>query len=108
MEGPNNLSDTITNKNDGNSQHDNGTSNQYNVAEIMRGIYGDGFIGLKGAFSIDWVQQLHEDILKLYEEALKRPGGAVGRGPNRHYVEIHPEDISGFVELATHPWIMAV
>jgi ectoine hydroxylase-related dioxygenase (phytanoyl-CoA dioxygenase family) len=43
-----------------------------------------------------------------YEAALKRPGGAVGRGPKRHYVEIHPEDIRGFVELATHPWVVAV
>jgi hypothetical protein len=82
--------------------------NGFDVAEIMGGLYGDGFIAKKGAFSRDWVQQLHEDVLKLYEEALKRPGGAVGRGTKRHYVEIHPEDIHGFVELATHPWIVAV
>jgi ectoine hydroxylase-related dioxygenase (phytanoyl-CoA dioxygenase family) len=43
-----------------------------------------------------------------YEAALKRPGGAVGRGPKRHYVEIHPEDIRGFIELATHPWVQTV
>ncbi|CAA9423411.1 MAG: Phytanoyl-CoA dioxygenase [uncultured Ramlibacter sp.] len=35
-------------------------------------------------------------------------GGAVGRGPKRHYVEIHPERIRGFVDLATHPWVDAV
>ena len=35
-------------------------------------------------------------------------GGAVGRGPNRYYVEIHPERLRGFVDLATHPWIVAV
>jgi hypothetical protein len=80
----------------------------YDVAQIMGGLYGDGFIGLKGAFSRDWVQQLHEDVLTAYEAALKRPGGAVGRGPKRHYVEIHPEDIRGFVDLATHPWVVAV
>ncbi|HEV7331188.1 MAG TPA: phytanoyl-CoA dioxygenase family protein [Flavisolibacter sp.] len=80
----------------------------FDVAQIMGGIYGDGFIGLKGAFSREWVTQLHEDILVAYEEALKRPGGAVGRGPKRHYVEIHPEDIRGFVDLATHPWVVAV
>ena len=80
----------------------------YDVAQIMGGLYGDGFISFKGAFSREWVEQLHEDILALYEEALKRPGGAVGRGPKRHYVEIHPEDIHGFVELATHPWVTAV
>jgi hypothetical protein len=80
----------------------------YDVAQIMGGLYGDGFVGLKNAFSREWVQQLHEDILVAYEDALKRPGGAVGRGPKRHYVEIHPEDIRGFVDLATHPWVVAV
>ncbi|HUC79374.1 MAG TPA: phytanoyl-CoA dioxygenase family protein [Flavisolibacter sp.] len=80
----------------------------YDMAQIMGGLYGDGLIGLKGAFSREWVAQLHQNVLKAYEEALQRPGGAVGRGPKRHYVEIHPEDIRGFVELATHPWIVAV
>jgi hypothetical protein len=83
-------------------------SAEYDVAQIMGGLYGDGFIGLKGAFTRQWASQLHEDVVKAYEEALKRPGGAVGRGPKRHYVEIHPEDIRGFVELCTHPWVVAV
>ena len=81
---------------------------QYDVATIMGGLYGDGFIGLKGAFDRQWVTELGEDIAVLFEEALKRPGGAVGRGPKRYYVEIHPEGIRGFVALATHPWVVAV
>jgi hypothetical protein len=85
-----------------------GPAETYDVAAIMGGLYGDGIIALKGAFSREWVEQLHEDVLRLYEAALQRPGGAVGRGPKRHYVEIHPEGISGFVELATHPWVDAV
>jgi ectoine hydroxylase-related dioxygenase (phytanoyl-CoA dioxygenase family) len=32
----------------------------------------------------------------------------VGRGPKRYYVEIHPEDLRGFVDLATHPWVVTV
>jgi hypothetical protein len=80
----------------------------YDIAQIMGGLYGDGFIALKGAFNREWVEQLREDLAVLYQDALKRPGGAVGRGRNRHYVEIHPEGIRGFVELATHPWITAV
>lgn len=80
----------------------------YDIAAIMGGLYGEGFIGLKGAFPRAWVQQLHEDVMAAYEDALKRPGGTVGRGPRRHYVEIHPEDIRGFVALATHPWVTAV
>ena len=84
------------------------TKNDFDVAQIMGGLYGDGIIGLKNAFSRDWVTQLHEDILLAYEDALKRPGGTVGRGPKRHYVEIHPEDIRGFLNLASHPWVIAV
>ena len=75
---------------------------------IMGGLYGDGIIGLKAAFPREWVQALREDVDRLFEEALKRPGGAVGRGPKRYYVEIHPEDIHGFLDLVTHPWVTAV
>ena len=74
----------------------------------MGGLYGDGIIGLQGAFERSWVQQLDVDINVAYEAALKRPNGAVGRGPKRHYVEIHPEDIRGFVDLVSHPWVVQV
>ncbi|UYZ61067.1 phytanoyl-CoA dioxygenase family protein [Hymenobacter latericus] len=84
------------------------TQTAFDIAQIMGGLYGDGIIGLKGAFSREWAQQLGEDIAVLYQDALKRPGGAIGRGPKRHYVEIHPEGIRGFVELCTHPWVAAV
>jgi hypothetical protein len=80
----------------------------YEASSIMGGLYGDGIIGLKGAFSTDWVDELRDEINYLYREALNRPGGAVGRGRNRHYVEIHPEDISGFRDLITHRWVKAV
>ena len=81
---------------------------QFDVASILGGLYGDGIIGLKGAFSRQWAQELGEDLEVLFQEALKRPGGAVGRGPKRYYVEIHPEDIRGFVDLVTHPWVVVV
>ncbi|CAN5674614.1 phytanoyl-CoA dioxygenase family protein [soil metagenome] len=81
---------------------------QYDTAEIMGGIYGDGIIALKGAFSREWVEELREDVEAAFQDALKRPGGAVGRGPKRYYVEIHPEDIRGFLDLVTHPWVVAV
>ena len=80
----------------------------YDVAPIMGGLYGDGIIGMKGAFPRAWVQQLREDIDRLFAEGLERPGALVGRGPKRYYAEIHPEDIRGFVELVTHPWVVAV
>lgn len=80
----------------------------YDPATIMGALYGDGILGLKGAFDRAWVTEMREDIERLFHEALARPGGAVGRGPKRYYVEIHPEDLRGFVELATHPWVIAV
>ncbi len=81
---------------------------RYDPAVIMGGLYGDGIVALKGAFDREWVRVLGEDIGVLFEEALARPGGAVGRGPNRWYVEIHPERIRGFVDLVTHSWVVAV
>lgn len=81
---------------------------QFDVSSIMGGLYGDGIIGLKGAFSSEWVGELREDIDGLFAEALARPGGAVGRGPKRYYVEVHPERIRGFIDLVTHPWVVAV
>jgi hypothetical protein len=78
------------------------------TADIMGALYGDGFLGMKSAFSTEWADQLDADIHTLFDEALKTPGGAVGRGPNRYYVEIHPERIRGFVELATHPFVTTV
>lgn len=89
-------------------QTTNHRPSEVEIASIMGGIYGDGFIAMKSAFSRSWAKELGEDIEFLFHEALQRPGGAVGRGPKRYYVEIHPERIRGFVELATHPWVVTV
>lgn len=84
------------------------TAAAHDVAAIMGGLYGDGIIGLKGAFPREWVQQLREDIDRLFAEGMERPGALVGRGPKRWYAEVHPEDVRGFRELVTHPWVVAV
>jgi hypothetical protein len=78
------------------------------VTADVSALYGDGITALKGAFPVPWVDRLREDVDAAFEEALTRPGGAVGRGPNRYYVEIHPEQIRGFVELVDHPWVRSV
>ena len=65
----------------------------------------DGVVGRKGGFSPEWVDRLREDMMTAFWEAIQRPGGAVSRGPRRWYVELHPEALSGFVDLVTHPWI---
>lgn len=65
----------------------------------------DGITALKGAFDTAWADRMRDDMMTAFWKAIQRPGGAVGRGPRRWYVEVHPQDISGFVELATHPWV---
>jgi len=74
----------------------------------MGGLYGDGIIGLKGAFDAAWAMRMREDIEALFEEARGVPGGVLPRGPERFYVEVHPERVRGFVDIATHPWFVAV
>ncbi len=80
----------------------------FDVAAIMGGLYGDGIIACQGAFRRDWVRQLGRDIAVLFDEALHQPGGALERGPQRHYVEIHPERLAGFADIISHPWVVAV
>lgn len=80
----------------------------YDVAAIMGGLYGEGIIGLASAFSHDLMDSLHGQCLALYDEAAAIPGGAVPRGPNRWYVAVQPERVDGFVEIASHPWFVAV
>jgi ectoine hydroxylase-related dioxygenase (phytanoyl-CoA dioxygenase family) len=77
-------------------------------AAIMGGLYGDGIIALKGAFAPEWADRMREDIELLFEEAKAVPGGTLPRGPQRFYAEVHPERVRGFVDIATHPWFVAV
>ncbi|HEU4537414.1 MAG TPA: phytanoyl-CoA dioxygenase family protein, partial [Polyangiaceae bacterium] len=87
---------------------ENASERGYDAAAIMGGLYGDGIIGLRGAFDRAWVGRLREDIDGLFEEARRVPGGVLPRGPERYYVEVHPERVRGFVDIVTHPWFVAV
>jgi ectoine hydroxylase-related dioxygenase (phytanoyl-CoA dioxygenase family) len=87
---------------------DTTTEEEFDVEEIRYLLETDGIIACKGAFSRSWVQQVREDVDAAFEEARSREGGAVGRGPNRWYVEIHPEALRGFVDLVDHPWVRLV
>jgi hypothetical protein len=75
------------------------------VDACVRAVNEDGITALKGAFAREWVEALREDMMTAFWEAIQRPGGAVGRGPRRWYVEAHPEAFRGFVDLVTHPWV---
>jgi hypothetical protein len=88
------------------------TDTRPNLAEVtpeqLQALREDGITAQKGAFSREWAQRMGEDIDAAFAEALPREGGAVGRGPNRYYVEIHPEQLRGFVDLVTHPWVTTI
>jgi ectoine hydroxylase-related dioxygenase (phytanoyl-CoA dioxygenase family) len=78
------------------------------VQAAREALYNAGIAGRKGAFSREWARRLGEDVDTQFTEALARPNGAVGRGPNRYYVAICPEHLRGFEELVTHPWFTGV
>ena len=78
------------------------------TADQMDALRRDGITAQKGAFTREWAQRMGEDIEVAVADARQREGGAVGRGPNRYYVEMHPEQLRGFVDLVTHPWVTSV
>lgn len=65
----------------------------------------DGIVARKGAFAPAWVDEVHDDVMAAFDEARGREGGAVSRGTQRWYVEVHPEQLRGFVALVDHPWV---
>ncbi len=75
------------------------------VADDIAALYRDGIVGKKGAFSRDFAEAMREDMMTAFWAAIQRPHGAVGRGPRRWYVEINPQDFSGFAQLCSHPWV---
>lgn len=78
------------------------------LATDLENLERDGVTARKGAFTRAWAERMREDMMTAFWSAIQRPGGAIGRGPRRWYVEVHPQEIGGFVELVTHPWITAL
>ncbi|HYO93446.1 MAG TPA: phytanoyl-CoA dioxygenase family protein [Polyangiaceae bacterium] len=78
------------------------------ITRYVDTLHADGITALQGAFPRAWVERMREDMMTAFWKAIQRPGGAVGRGPRRWYVEVHPEEIAGFVDIVTHPWVTAI
>jgi Phytanoyl-CoA dioxygenase (PhyH) len=71
-------------------------------------LYATGIVGCRGAFGRAWAESMRADIDRVFQVAIQRDGGAVPRGPNRYYVEMHPEELRGFVALVSHPWVRSL
>lgn len=80
----------------------------YETAEIMAGIYGDGYISLTNAYEVALVDKMRASIELLYAEARQTDHGILPRGPERWYVEVAPERIDAFADIVSHPWFLAV
>jgi Phytanoyl-CoA dioxygenase (PhyH) len=78
------------------------------IAAAVEQVLTEGMTVLRQAFAIEWVTDTRDDIEAAFAEASARSGGAVPRGPQRYYVEIHPQQFRGFVDLMTHPWVTGV
>jgi hypothetical protein len=78
------------------------------VATLHGDLVRDGFVGLPGCFPPQWADALHADFNAAFDAARSHRGGTVDRGPHRHYFAVHPERIRGFVDLATHPLVIAL
>jgi hypothetical protein len=84
------------------------TSALSSVSAEVETLHRDGIVGARGLFPREWVEQLRADMEAAFADAIERPGGAVSRGPKRWYVEVHPEEIRGFADLVSQPWITAM
>ena len=84
------------------------TTDTQDISSAVAQLQDEGITVRRGAFERSWVERLRTDVEAAFEEARSREGGAVGRGPQRWYVEVHPQAISGFVDLVSHPWVTAL
>ncbi len=84
------------------------TGQIFETAEFMAGIYGDGIITLSDAYAPDLIDRMRASIEQLFAEANGMPDGTLPRGPHRYYVEVAPENVDGFTDIASHPWFIAV
>ena len=78
------------------------------VADDVEALLRDGISAARGALPGPLVDGLRAAVEAAFTAARSRPNGAVGRGPERWYVEVHPEALRGFPALAGHPWVQAM
>ena len=73
---------------------------------VEQELYANGITAMRGAHPPELIDRLHEECMRLYEEASTYPGGRVRRGPQRWYFAVHPERLSMVVDLLSHPWLV--
>ena len=83
-------------------------SSESRIRGAAAAVVENGYAVCRGALESARIAHLRDEVGRAFEEARRAPGGAVARGPERWYVEVHPERIGGFVDVADHPWVAGV
>jgi hypothetical protein len=78
------------------------------IEALREALYRDGIVGMPGALPASWADELRVDFDRAFAAARSYPEGTISRGPNRFYFAVPPERIRGFVDLVTHPLVMAL
>ena len=80
------------------------------VAKLVEDIYRDGIVGLPNILPVNWADQLDEDLGQQFLLALRvdKGEGVAFRGWSRYYIELYAERLRGFLDLITHPAIVAL
>lgn len=84
-------------------EHKVSSAEKHPISDMKKALYENGICGFKGAFPREWAEQLRAEHLPIMEEDRSRERGHIPRGPNRFYHAVHPERLSGFVDVITHP-----
>lgn len=75
---------------------------------IAEAVHRDGIASLPQAFPPAWADDLQADFEQAFAAARSFPQGTVGRGPNRYYFAVHPEQVRRFADLAALPSFTSV
>ena len=76
--------------------------------QLSKDIHEHGVANLLDILPVQWADELDEDVSLQFIDALKIEGGegVAFRGWSRFYIELYPERLRGFVELAAHPAVV--
>lgn len=75
---------------------------------VADAVHRDGIASLPQAFPPSWADDLQLDFEQAFATARSLPDGTVGRGPNRYYFAVHPEQVRRFADLVTLPSFISV
>ena len=79
------------------------TQSGCDVATAREHLYSERITALRGAFSPQWAARMRQDIGSRARMPACVRAEQWGAGRTRYYVEIHPEQLSGFIALIAIP-----